>query len=125
MEKKYTGYGRVNYQNGWVVLNVRYEILRYYKYVILKMTGKKINPPQHGAHVTIVAGKYHTVGHRAKWGKWQGKRLKFTYEPKIYCSPLYYWLKIDCPEFLKIRRELGLDKPAQPWHLTIGNLKNI
>lgn len=78
----------------------------------------------HGSHITVIAGKYEPNHSDAFWKKYDRHPVTFQYSPRIESDGTYFWLPVVCPEFEKVRIELGLPPTIPiPWHLTIGNLK--
>ena len=96
----------------------------YYRHLVKKNLGVHLNRTIWKDHVTVVRGSQPRFP-RA-WGKHAGKVLDFTYSPEVRDGGKYFWLTVNCPELVQIRRELGLpDYPKVPFHLTVGNVKNI
>jgi hypothetical protein len=121
----FESYGRLAYKNTWVVLECGRGIIDYYKYWVEFKKNFKLNTPLHGAHVTVVAGKYEDVSFHPSWKKYDGQIIKFQYDGFIKDDGSYFWIEVKSEELERIRRELGLTStPKWPFHLTIGNLKN-
>ena len=120
--KTYESTGKLKYKGNWLTLDCNNGIPRYYAWWINKVLGVKVTTPLHGAHITVVAGKYEDKTSHENWGKHQGKKIKFTYqESSVLYNDHYWWLRVLCPELVEVRRELGLsDTPHHPYHLTIG-----
>jgi len=117
-------YGRNTY---WLVLDCDLGICEYYSHLYNLHSHKtsKLQLPAHGAHITIVAGKYESAPSHPKWNAYQGEIVKFAYTPTVYNAGVYFWLRVNCPRLSDIRQELGLSpQPYTPFHLTIGNLKH-
>ncbi len=121
MDQYYQAIGRLVYQNdGWIILYAPNSIVRYYSWWVQRLTWKKGSTPLHGAHCTVVAGKYEDVRKHPNWKKWDGAKVPFEYSSTIYDDDQhYYWLRVKCPFLSKLRQELGL-KPYPKWlfHLT-------
>ena len=121
------GIGRLTYGQRWISVNVGYDLIRYYRFVVVRQTGLVIDVPKHKGHITVVAGKYESPK-KELWGKYEGEKIAFWYGPKIEIWKLkktYYWLTVRSGRLERIREELGLRPKARlPFHLTIGNLKN-
>ena len=84
----------------------------------------KLQPPMHGSHITVIAGKYEPNHIEQYWKKYDGQSVEFQYSPEIGSDDTYFWLPVFCKEFKSVRIELGLTPTIPiPWHLTIGNLK--
>ena len=124
MARYYESIGKIDYApSGWVVLNCSNSIVWYYKWWIEKFTGKKVNIPLHGAHITVVAGKYEQTQKSVNWKKYHECDVSFRYDSVIMTDDIYYWLTIQCPLLTTIRRSLGLsDLPKWEFHLTIGSI---
>lgn len=101
------------------------EMARYYRALIsLDTPSIQLQPPRHGSHITVIAGKYEAFHNNHVWKKHDGKRVTFYYTPNIQSDGVYHWLPVVCKEFEYVRMELGLSRTIPiPWHLTIGNLK--
>jgi hypothetical protein len=84
-----------------------------------------LNPSKHGAHITVIAGKYEKPNeeHEPFWNKYQDENVDFSYSPEINSNGEYFWAPVECKRIEDIRVELGLPpKIIYPWHLTIGNI---
>ncbi len=96
----------------------------FYRYWVKKNLGVQLNRTIWKDHITVVRGTEPRFP--LAWKKHAGRVLEFTYTPMIYNGPTYYWIQVECPELCKIRRELGLPPyPRVPFHLTVGNVKNV
>jgi len=118
----HTATGKVRYKNDWVVIDCPFDIVYYYNRVCNWMLHKqnKITWPLHGAHITVVAGKYTKV--KKNWGYRADETVKFNYGT-LTNNDNYFWLVVDCPEASEIREKLGLSpEPKWPYHLTVGYL---
>jgi hypothetical protein len=102
------------------------EIPRYYRSLVhFHSRSVSLNPPMHGSHITVIAGKYETIPNQDIWKKYDGQAVSFEYDHQIQTDGTYFWLPVYCKEFENVRIELGLSPTTPiPWHLTIGNLKN-
>jgi hypothetical protein len=123
----FDGKGKLHYHTEWLMLYTDDEIGRYYRALLQREhPAIKLNIPKHGAHVTVIAGKYETPSNKDWWGKYEDETISFTYDPEILHKGKYFWLTIECPRIEEIRKELGLPpKIKWPWHLTIGNTKGL
>ena len=125
---RYSAKGRVRYGHhkdaggqGWVVLDCPTDIVHYYNsvYKWLLWT-QRISKPLHGAHITVVAGKYSDVD-ISLWGYRDGDIVDFSYGPVQNKDEGYYWLPCKCEAAVDIRTHLGLTpEPLFQYHLTIG-----
>lgn len=116
-------YGKSTY---WLVLDCDLNICKYYCYLYYISTHKtkKLQLPQHGAHITVNAGKYDVPPNLSRWLAREGEVIEFTYGHNVKNEGDYWWLEVQCPYLSEIRKELGLSpKPFHPFHLTIGNTK--
>ena len=127
MEKNYEFYGTVAYRGEWVLIECPLSVVNYYRFWVEKFIGKKTSTSYHKPHITVVAGKYDKgCDKKSEWMKYEGQRVKVTYEPKIYTDNEwmmlgeYFWLRVECPLIPVIRTELGLKPyPYHRPHLTI------
>ena len=116
----YSAEGSLNYKaGGWLVVDTSMSICAYYRGVVSWLTGKKATLPLHGAHITVIAGKYNDVTAHPSWRKYQGEKVVFYYDGVIKEDDGYYWIMVTCPRLAEIRAELGLSpEPFWPYHLT-------
>jgi hypothetical protein len=118
--------GKIRYKDGWVVIDCPYDIMYYYNRICnwLLFTDSRITMPLHGAHITVVAGKYTKV--EKNWGYRDGESIEFQYGSILEGGnekEKYFWLPVKCDDAVDIRLKLGLDEtPKFPYHLTIGHL---
>lgn len=92
-----------------------------------------VNRPMYPAHITVVRSEKETPVILDSWGKHNGERVEFYYDPEVKVGTVYYWLNVFCKRLEEIRVELGMsvDSPyTRPpegflkcFHLTIGNSK--
>jgi len=117
--------GKLHYYTKWLILLVDDEIAKYYQHIIYLWDRRlKLNHPMHGAHITIIAGKYEDVSNHPNWKKYHNHKIEFEYSVDIGTNGCYFWLPVKCKQFEDIRVELGLSPTIPyPWHLTIGNSK--
>ena len=123
----FSGYGKLlYYPSWWLIVKVDEDVCRYYRNLIhFHNRPLRLNPSKHGAHITVIAGKYEKPeGAYAKlWGKYEGERIDFKYSPEINTNGEYFWMEVQCKRIEDIREELGLTpKILHPWHLTVGNI---
>ena len=96
----------------------------YRKLVFLYSPSTVLQIPKNESHITVIAGKYEPNHDERYWKKYDGQEIHFSYSPIIGSDGMYFWLPVFCPDFEKVRMELGLNPLIPiPWHLTIGNLK--
>jgi len=99
-------------------------IIQYYQAWVRRELRVNLNTPIWQAHVTVC--KYERPKNESVWRKYQGEVIPFEYDPEIRSSDIYFWLVVKCPRLEEIRVELGLPpRPRCPFHITIGNLKNV
>lgn len=117
--------GKLEYYTRWLILLVNDDIAKYYQRIIhLSNRRVVLQHPKHGAHITVIAGKYEDVGNHPLWKKYQHQEVEFEYSIDIGTDECYFWLPVECRKIEEIRVELGLSpKIPIPWHLTVGNLK--
>lgn len=121
---RYRTKGRLFYYPSWWLVVYAYdEIIDYYRKLEPAL---KLQPPRHGAHITVVSGKYEEPPNKEAWNKYHLESIEFEYEAGAKDNGEYFWLTVHCERFEEIRKELGLNPTIPvPWHLTIGNLKNV
>lgn len=123
----FAGHGHLlYYPSWWLIVKVDEEVCGYYRRLIhFHNRPLRLNPSKHGAHITVIAGKYEKpdAEHEQFWNKYQGELINFNYSPDIATNGEYFWMEVDCPRIEEIRTELGLTpKIIHPWHLTVGNI---
>lgn len=123
----YNSTGKLRYSNnGWLVIDTHPSIVYYYFRWCEKLTWKKMSTPYHGAHITVIAGKYYkNISKHPNWGKYNNQNINFSYSGEItYIKQqdgIYYWLPVKCDALKKIRLELGLTEyNTMPYHLTVA-----
>ena len=123
----YSAYGRLQYNDNWIILTIPKSIGIYYKWWVEKFTGKKTSSPLHGFHCTVVAGKYQDVSRHPLWGIHNNEKVLFYYDSRILTNDEgYFWLSIFCHRLAEVRRGLSLtDTPKYPYHCTISYLENV
>lgn len=129
---RYKAKGKVRYGHhhsedghGWVVIDCPLDIAFYYNRVCRWLLNThKITLPYHGAHITVVAGKYTQIDEKKyKWGFRDGEWVNFWYGPIQDNKENYYWLPVHCPTAENIRLHYGLSPtPKFQYHLTVGYL---
>ena len=123
----FSSVGKLIYSASWLIVKADNGIISYYSSLLnLAHRSVDLQLPKHGAHITVVSGKYEQPKDFTFWGKYQGRELTFYYDPEaIEYGGSYYWMPVVCEELTGIREELGLKPRIKwQWHLTIGNLKH-
>lgn len=117
--------GKLEYYTKWLILLVDDSIAEYYRHLIHLWDRRLVlQHPKHGAHITVIAGKYEDVGNHRHWKKYHHEEIEVKYSIDIGTDGCYFWLPVECEKIQEIRVELGLQpKTPIPWHLTVGNLK--
>ena len=114
------------YPSWWLIVKVNEDVCRYYRNLIhFYRRSLQLNPSKHGAHITVIAGKYEQPNDDYKylWNKYEGEIIDFKYNSEINTDDEYFWISVECKRIEDIRKELGLPpKIKWPWHLTIGNI---
>lgn len=113
-----------------LVLSVDQGIVDFYFALIPKYVWPRINRQKYRAHVSVVRNA--RPKNMAAWGKYEGKKVEFEYDPFVRNDKTYYWLNAFSPELERIRVELGLPIADQytrapdgshRFHITIANTK--
>lgn len=114
----------IYYPSWWLIVKVDEEVCQYYRKLIhYYYRSLRLNPSKHGAHITVIAGKYEKPQNECLWNKYQGRKVEFRYFPEIQTNGEYFWMTVECPQIEDIRSELGLPpRIVHPWHLTVGNI---
>lgn len=124
-EQSYESYARVIYGPGIrVIAEVDQGLSEYYRSLIPKYLNVK--PQKYKAHITIVRTGIETPLNMEYWGKREGERIRFTYEPVVQHDERYFWLNAQSDDIGKIRQELGLPvyrNNRNEYHITIANVK--
>ena len=119
--------GTLKYDKGnRLVLNTSIGMADFYRSLIPKHI--EFNRPRYKPHATVVRGKYEDPWMMEFWGKYEGEKITYEYEPYVYIDHTYIWLKVNCKRLEEIRLELGLNRCRDKFkwfHITIGNTKNI
>jgi hypothetical protein len=106
----------------WLILECCPGLLQYYRHLIHQGTGIKLLKPSWGPHISVIRGEEIKEEFRHLWGKWNGRKVSFTYSPEdLFDEYRYWWINIQSPELAEIRQELGLPpKPKYSFHFTVG-----
>lgn len=103
----------------WVILDCCPELIAYYRSLVLKLHGIKLQKPLWGPHISVVRGD--NPPNKEVWAKHTGKVIEFEYESWIVDNGKHWWLEVECPELVALRLELGLPpKPDFDFHITLG-----
>lgn len=109
MAQIYHSYGKIVYrEGGWVTMYCCRDLARYYQKQI-KEKPQLIQYPMHGSHVTICNGRWEKVPNMDVWGKYQNKRIRFTYSNDIVEDHRFWFLTVRCKFIDQMRDELGLE----------------
>ena len=101
----------------WLILECSPDLGRYYRQMVFKYTGQKLQKPAWDTHISVVRGEEPLK--KELWGR--KEIVEFSYDPKLLTNDEYYWLEVKCDRLLDIREELGLPRiPKIGLHLTIG-----
>lgn len=101
-----------------MVLQCSPSIMEYYRYWIQRELGVRTCQPMAKCHVSMIRGE--EPRDKAYWDTLPGKQLSLTYSPDVRTNGKHWWVFVNAPEILEIRRKLGLSKPKYPLHMTIG-----
>ena len=108
----------------WLVLQLPYEIVKYYQYFLKTDLHLDIKDPQWGAHVSIVRGE--VPPNPEFWKKYDGQKMKIKFYPEVEevkdkKNPgSFYVIEFDDEFIAHIRSELGLQSKYLRYHLTVG-----
>lgn len=111
----------------------------YYRALMPKYL--RITHGRYPTHITVVRVGVDEPKHLEHWGKYEGEKVEFLYEPTVTHGKTYYWLRVLSKRLEEIRLELGLglersktvtdashDDPPEGYikffHCTIGNNKS-
>ncbi len=115
---------RKGFEFWWMKLDVPPSIVQYYQYWIRRELGIHLNTPIWKAHVTVVRGE--EPRRPVFWKRYQNELVEFEYSPEFKISETYAWLTVKSERLSEIRAQLGLrPEPRVPFHITIGNTKNV
>lgn len=113
-----------------LIVDVDNEICNYYRSLIPKYF--QVRKPMYSSHISVVRNE--VPPNLYLWGKYQGVKISFEYEPFIYSDELYYWLNAYSSMLEDIRIELGLSNISNitmspdrrcKFHITLGNTKHL
>lgn len=124
--------GRINVDvaAGRLVVDVNFDFVNYYNWLIMRKFWIKPSTPRHKAHISVVLPKFHKVDlSRAK--TWHGDKVFFQYDPDIQIGGgkkgfHNFWMKVRSDEINNIKKVLGVrdDKNYRGLHITISNDKS-
>jgi hypothetical protein len=125
----FTSSGTLRYEDKKLVVLADQQLSDYYRSMIPKYY--RVQPQKYRAHISVV--RKETPPDMSLWGKREGERVEFQYQPYLHNDATYWWLNIFCVHLEEVRRELGLPVSSpytQPpsgfkkcFHLTVGNTK--
>jgi hypothetical protein len=101
------------------------EFGRYYHSMIPKELD--VNPQAYDPHITVVRTGVEFPPNMDAWGKYEGEKVDFVYDPAHKTDGLYWFLNVESDRIGDIREELGLPryrKDNKGYHITIGNTKH-
>jgi hypothetical protein len=113
-----------------LILEIDQGIGLFYRSLIPKWY--TVNTLRHRQHISVVRNEI--PSNLALWGKYEGERIEFEYDPYIHTDgKTYWWLNCFSKRLEEIKAELGLAldnrifTPPEPycktWHTTIANMK--
>lgn len=121
--------GMKNNTNWWMVVEVPGEITDFYRSLVEKQYGMKLQQPAWGPHISIIRGEKPTEDKMNLWKKIHGKKVHFEYRPYLryngdtqnnkHDTGTFWFIDVRCQEMVDIRAELGL---PHDWlfHITVG-----
>jgi hypothetical protein len=103
----------------WAIVKVDRQITSYYRWWVKKEYYIDLYQPSWDAHISIIRGEKPKSHLLNLWKKYDNKRIAFNYEHNVKRDGHFWFVEVDCPFLLQIRKEFQL--PAT-WklHLTIG-----
>lgn len=111
-------------QSEWkrtAIIQLDDELDAYYRWFLIKRFSLKLNQPIRGPHITFIADRMPSEPFNEGAKLFDGKEIRFNYDPNIRSNGKWWWLKIDCPDAKSIREAIGLSPdPYFNFHLTIG-----
>ena len=134
-EMRHNTVGVMHYDQKRAVVWVDNDIAEYYRSLIPK--AKYVQSQAQKAHITVIRAtsnkQIEVPTNLEAWGKYEGEKVSFEYEPQIKFDAPYYYLDAWSDRIGDIREELGLPRfrhtdlgkaPFQSYHITLGNIKN-
>lgn len=119
--------GVYEYYNNWLFIQADPEIGKYYRnlYSHFRYGCDKLQRPEKDSHITIIS-KYTEKPAEYYKKKYDGLPVDFLLEVENPSDDgTYMWFPVICQHAQDIRYELKLGLPYYPFHLTIGNRKNL
>lgn len=104
----YTSHGIVHYDTTdgyWCNVSVDQQLADYYFTLIPKYC--RVVRPRWKAHVTVLRPEDNPTN-LENWGKHEGERVPFVYDPTILWEKGFWWFNLWCVTMEDIRKELGL-----------------
>jgi len=137
----FTSSGILRYSQGApyrLTVEIDHDLGSYYRALMPKHL--RIAPGRYPTHITVVRVGKDDPKNLEHWGKYEGEKVEFLYEPRVVHGKTYYWLRVLSKRLEEIRLELGLglersktpsdasyeDPPpgyAKFFHITIANNK--
>jgi len=105
-----------------VYLEYGEDVHQYYKWLIERRFGLKINKPLRPAHITIINDRVEdwTLYQQAK-NRFNGIEIRASWSNEIRTNGKHWWLKVESEDALNIRIASGFSKvPFHSFHLSIG-----
>ena len=106
----------------WGIVQCDSEILKYYRWLLLRRGIDIHKGSLWGAHITWNRGE--EPPHKSLWSKYEGAAVEFRYSNYLrWDNGQHVWLDVYCTILNQIRIELGLEPlPQMSFHLTVGRL---
>ena len=120
--------------NWWLVIECDTEIGRYYRHLYttycIGFQRPIENPgliqiPYWPTHISVIKRISPPENKKPLWGKYEGKKVEFLYNHRISNYGSYFATAVICLDAARVVRELGLFVPPYPFHMTVGNTKNL
>lgn len=105
-----------------VVANVDVDIAEYYRWMVLKRHGLRLQSTAFFPHITVVDGKVKNDIQHSNWNNHNKEVIEFEYNVDIVQHWKFWTLPVRSKSLDLIRNELGL-KSDYDFHITFGRMQ--